>query len=56
MCLDIPAVAMDYFGRTAGLTSRDESFEFMPHVQQHKLGTVLTDARAALDVTCDRRS
>ena len=46
----IPAVAMDYFGRTAGLTSRDESFEFMPHVQQLKLGTVLTDARAALDV------
>src|SRR5688572_12129629 len=30
----IAAVAMDYFGRTAGVDARDESFEFMPHVQQ----------------------
>jgi carboxymethylenebutenolidase len=45
----ITAIAMDYFGRTAGLTSRDESFEFMPHVQQLRLPTVFADARAALD-------
>ncbi len=28
------AIAMDYFGRTAGLGPRDEEFEYMPHVQQ----------------------
>ena len=28
------ALAMDYFGRSAGLTARDESFEYMPHVGQ----------------------
>ncbi len=32
--IGISAVAMDYFGRTAGLTARDDSFEFWPHVQQ----------------------
>ena len=27
-----PAIAIDYFGRTAGLGPRDENFEFRPHV------------------------
>ena len=27
----VAAIAMDYFGRTAGLTGRDESFEFCQH-------------------------
>ncbi len=44
----IAAVAMDYFGRTAGLTGRDDSFEFMPHVQQLRLPTVIADAKASL--------
>src|SRR5581483_9452926 len=44
----ITAVAIDYFGRTAGLTARNDQFEFMPHVQQMTLPTVLADARAAL--------
>jgi carboxymethylenebutenolidase len=44
----ITAVAIDYFGRTAGLTSRGESFEYMPHVQQITLTTVFADAAAAL--------
>lgn len=44
----IAAVAMDYFGRTAGLTARDERFEFGPHVQQLRLSTVFADATAAL--------
>ena len=44
----IEALAMDYFGRTAGLTSRDESFEFWPHVQQLQLPNVFADARAAI--------
>src|SRR5437660_8639940 len=30
----IEAVTIDYFGRTAGLTPRDDQFEFMPHVMQ----------------------
>jgi carboxymethylenebutenolidase len=28
------AVAIDYFGRTAGAAKRDDEFEYMPHVQQ----------------------
>src|SRR5215212_12185229 len=42
------AIAMDYFGRTAGLTSRDDSFEWMPHVQQTKPATIFADAAASL--------
>ncbi len=45
----IAAIAMDYFGRTAGVGARDESFEFMPHVQQLTLPTVFADATASLD-------
>jgi carboxymethylenebutenolidase len=45
----IRAVAFDYFGRTAGLTARDDSFEFMPHVQQLTAAHVFADAQAALE-------
>jgi len=38
----IAALAIDYFGRTAGLTARDDSFEYMPHVQQIRFDTFLT--------------
>jgi carboxymethylenebutenolidase len=44
----VASVAFDYFGRTAGLTARDDSFEYMPHVMQLKPGTVLHDTRAAI--------
>src|SRR5437867_3390880 len=44
----IGAVAMDYFGRTAGLTARDDSFEFWPHVQQLQAQTLQADIHAAL--------
>jgi carboxymethylenebutenolidase len=47
--IGISAVAIDYFGRTAGQTSRDESFEYMPHVQQIKLENVIADLKAAKD-------
>src|SRR5579885_2278290 len=43
------AVAIDYFGRTAGLTARDDSFEYMPHVQQITLDTFFADVHAAQD-------
>ncbi len=43
------ALALDYFGRTAGISSRDEPFEYMPHVQQMQLTTFFHDVSAALD-------
>jgi carboxymethylenebutenolidase len=45
----VAAIAIDYFGRTAGLTARDDSFEYMPHVQQITLPTFFADVRAALE-------
>jgi carboxymethylenebutenolidase len=44
----VAAIAMDYFGRTAGIGARDESFEFWPHVNQLTLEGVYADAAAAL--------
>lgn len=44
----ITALVIDYFGRTAGLTSRDEPFDFWPHVQQMTLPTFFADVNAAL--------
>jgi carboxymethylenebutenolidase len=44
----ITALAIDYFGRTAGLTARDDSFEYMPHVQQLRFSDVVADAQAAV--------
>src|SRR6266852_1463705 len=43
----ITALAIDYFGRTAGITARDDSFEFWPHVQQLQFPNILADATAA---------
>jgi carboxymethylenebutenolidase len=45
----VGALALDYFGRTAGMATRDDSFEYMPHVQQIRLDTFLADAKAARD-------
>lgn len=45
----VHALAIDYFGRTAGLhTARDDSFEFMPHVQQVEFPNFLNDVRAGI--------
>jgi carboxymethylenebutenolidase len=46
--IGITALAIDYFGRTAGLTARDDSFEFRPHVMQVTLETFFSDVDAAL--------
>lgn len=43
----VAAIAVDYFGRTAGLTSRDDSFEFMPHVQQLQIDSFAQDVHTA---------
>ncbi len=42
------AVAIDYFGRTAGVGKRDESFEYMPHVDQTAQDTIQLDVGAAV--------
>lgn len=44
----VRALAIDYFGRTAGLTPRDDSFEYMPHVEKMTVPTFLADVTAAL--------
>ena len=46
--IGVTALAIDYFGRTAGLTARNDEFEFMPHVQQLQVPNLLADVRAAL--------
>jgi carboxymethylenebutenolidase len=45
----VDAVAIDYFGRTAGDGTRDESFEYMPHVQQTQPAAINADVAAAAD-------
>jgi len=49
-----PAIAIDYFGRTAGLGPRDEDFEYMPHVAQTRPETIQQDAAAALALLRER--
>jgi carboxymethylenebutenolidase len=41
------AIALDYFGRTAGLGPRDEQFEYAPHVQALQVPQVQADLAAA---------
>jgi carboxymethylenebutenolidase len=43
------ALAFDYFGRTAGSESRDDAFEYMPHVEQTTDAAVQADVRAAVE-------
>jgi carboxymethylenebutenolidase len=44
----IDAVAIDYFGRTAGIGDRDEGFEYMPHVEQTTQENIAADVAAAI--------
>jgi carboxymethylenebutenolidase len=54
----VDAVAIDYFGRTAGAEKRGADFEFMPHVAQTTLAGLRADITAAaaylLDATGGR--
>ncbi len=43
----IDTVAVDPFGRTAGVASRDDDFDFMPHAQALTSEQVLADSHAA---------
>jgi carboxymethylenebutenolidase len=45
----LPALAIDYFGRTADLaTPRDDTFDYMPHVHQIHYPAFLSDVHASL--------
>ncbi|HJT58616.1 MAG TPA: dienelactone hydrolase family protein [Ktedonobacteraceae bacterium] len=43
------AIAIDYFGRTAGTDPRDDTFDFWQHVQQMQSTTLQADIAAAFD-------
>jgi carboxymethylenebutenolidase len=43
------AVAIDYFGRTAGVAKRGEDFEYMEHVRQTTPEGIQADVRAAVE-------
>ena len=45
----IDSVAIDYFARTAGRGERDDSFEYMAHVQQTTPEGIAADTRAAVE-------
>ena len=43
------AVAIDYFGRTAGVGTRDDEFPYMEHVAQTRVAGIQADTRAAVE-------
>ena len=43
----VDAIAIDYFGRTAGIGDRDHEFEYLPHVQQTTYAGLRADIEAA---------
>ncbi|HEU4978520.1 MAG TPA: dienelactone hydrolase family protein, partial [Solirubrobacteraceae bacterium] len=51
-----PAVAIDWFGRTAGVEKRGEDFGYMEHVQQTTAETTQADVRAAVEQLRERGS
>ena len=42
------ALAIDYFGRTAGVEKRDDDFDYMPHVEQTTVAGIQADVAAAV--------
>ena len=44
-----PAVAFDYFGRTAGVEKRDDEFEYRPHVDAVTPEEIQADVAAAVE-------
>jgi carboxymethylenebutenolidase len=49
-----PAIAIDYFGRTAGLGPRDDEFDYMDHVAQTRVEGVQADTAAAIAAIRER--
>jgi carboxymethylenebutenolidase len=50
------AVAIDYFGRTAGAAKRGDDFDYAPHVAQTTQDGIQADVRAAVDHLRSRTS
>jgi carboxymethylenebutenolidase len=48
------AIAIDYFGRTAGTGERGEDFEYMPHAQATKVEQIQADMLAAREALVER--
>jgi carboxymethylenebutenolidase len=44
----VDTVAIDYFGRTAGIGPRDDTFDPMPHLMQTRADAIAADVRAAV--------
>ncbi len=44
----IDAVAIDYFGRSAGMGDRSDSFEYMPHLEKTSQEMIAMDVAAAI--------
>jgi carboxymethylenebutenolidase len=50
----MPAVAIDYFGRTAGVAKRDDAFPYMDHVALTTPAGVQADVRAGVELLRER--
>jgi carboxymethylenebutenolidase len=48
------AIAIDYFGRTAGLGERGEDFDYWPHVMETRPPQIQADAAAAIEALRER--
>jgi carboxymethylenebutenolidase len=48
------AIAIDYFGRTAGVGERGEDFEYMPHARAATVEQIQADALAAREALVER--
>jgi carboxymethylenebutenolidase len=48
------AIALDYFGRTAGTGERSNDWDYMPHVMQTRVDQVQADAAAAIAALRER--
>ena len=49
-------IVIDYYGRTAGLSNRGDSFEFLTHWQRATSDNVVTDVQAAVAWLAERTS
>ena len=47
--IDIDAISIDYYGRTAGASRRDAEFEYVPHTRQTTWAGLQADIGAAAD-------
>src|SRR5215469_923259 len=50
------AIGLDYFGRSAGLTPRDDAFDYKAHMPQMRVETFFLDMQAVLDYLASRQA